>query len=173
MGRAESGASQRTESAQSGAPSSPSFSIREKTPGSALDSSARQRQPSLPGAALPHSTPAFPAQAARIPATHSTTDASSTVTPSTAQEGLQNQPQRRQSGSTLASPTGLGTAPTWPLDELGHLHISGAEPRIFPGVVSRTARRGSVRQGSSSEKDDDSGPASMRSGLAKLPSREK
>lgn len=38
-------------------------------------------------------------------------------------------------------------APIWPLDNLPHLHISGAEPRIFPGVVTRRARRQSLRAG--------------------------
>jgi AMP deaminase len=42
----------------------------------------------------------------------------------------------------------------------GDLHLSGSEPRIFPGVVSRTQRRDSkvgqaVRQGSQSETDGD------------------
>jgi AMP deaminase len=34
------------------------------------------------------------------------------------------------------------------------LHLSGSEPRIFPGVVSRTQRRDVVRKGSMSESDD-------------------
>jgi AMP deaminase len=46
------------------------------------------------------------------------------------------------------------------VDGYGDLHLSGSEPRIFPGVVSRTQRRDSragqaVRQGSQSETDGD------------------
>jgi len=46
------------------------------------------------------------------------------------------------------------------MESFGDLHLSGSEPRIFPGVVSRTQRRDSragaaARQGSMSENDGD------------------
>lgn len=62
----------------------------------------------------------------------------------------------------VASPklAGLARETTWPVDGYGDLHLSGSEPRIFPGVVSRTQRRDSkagqaIRQGSQSETDGD------------------
>lgn len=61
--------------------------------------------------------------------------------------------------------------PHWD-DGISQSHISGAEPRIFPGVVHERTRRNSVRQGSSSEKDADGG-ALAGMGLSKLSTREK
>jgi AMP deaminase len=54
----------------------------------------------------------------------------------------------------------LARETSWPGEGYGDLHLSGSEPRIFPGVVSRTQRRGSkagmvARQGSMSETDGD------------------
>jgi hypothetical protein len=96
---------------------------------------------------------------------------------------------RTRASTSLVSPSSLSTSPslsgmlppaavaaassssTWPLppshpplESGGHIHISGAQPRIFPGVISRTAQRGSggsggggggtaTRSGSISEKD--------------------
>lgn len=61
--------------------------------------------------------------------------------------------------------------PHWD-DGISQSHISGAEPRIFPGVVHERTRRNSTRQGSSSEKDADGGTfAGLR--LSKLSTREK
>jgi hypothetical protein len=89
---------------------------------------------------------------------------------------------RTRASTSLVSPSSLPTSPslsgmlppassssTWPLPPLlpsphpslesgGHIHISGVQPRIFPGVISRTAQRGSgggtvTRSGSISEKD--------------------
>ena len=53
------------------------------------------------------------------------------------------------------------------LDGLAHSHIDGTEPRIFPGVVHERIRRGSMRQGSSSEKDVD-GFMGIGPGFSKL-----
>ena len=67
-----------------------------------------------------------------------------------------------RNSSTITSPklAGLGRETSWPVDGYGDLHLSGSEPRIFPGIVSRTQRRDSragqaVRQGSQSETDGD------------------
>lgn len=47
---------------------------------------------------------------------------------------------------------------SWPVEGFSELHISGSEPRIFPGVLSRTRRRptgdSTMRQNSMSETDD-------------------
>lgn len=61
--------------------------------------------------------------------------------------------------------------PHWD-DGISQSHISGAEPRIFPGVVHERIRKNSIRQGSSSEKDADYG-AFAGLGLSKLSTREK
>ncbi|KAE9372206.1 AMP deaminase [Stipitochalara longipes BDJ] len=106
----------------------------------------------------------FPAQAARIPVNHSQTK-------------LDNQQPQQENGSPLQPTTsidhtrnssmvtspklaGLARETGWPVEGYGDLHLSGSEPRIFPGVVSRTQRRDSkagqaVRQGSQSETDGD------------------
>jgi AMP deaminase len=45
---------------------------------------------------------------------------------------------------------------SWPADGLRDLHLSGSEPRIFPGVVSRTQRKDSLlsKDGKGSENGD-------------------
>jgi hypothetical protein len=40
------------------------------------------------------------------------------------------------------------------LEGMKDLHLSGSEPRIFPGVAMSRHRRNSQRQGSMSEKDE-------------------
>lgn len=54
----------------------------------------------------------------------------------------------------LSSPH-LNSTPSWPLESFGDLRLSGSEPKIFPGLVSRTQRKDSlnVRKGSGSEGD--------------------
>ncbi|KAK2624304.1 hypothetical protein QTJ16_006254 [Diplocarpon rosae] len=79
----------------------------------------------------------FPAQAARIPTSHSQ------VPLDMMQAGTS------RTSSTLASPhiSGLGEA-------FSDLHLSASEPRIFPGMVSRTQRKDSARKSSMSETDE-------------------
>lgn len=49
----------------------------------------------------------------------------------------------------------LNREASWPLEAFSDLHLSASEPRIFPGVLSRTQRRDSVvRKSSMSETDD-------------------
>jgi AMP deaminase len=57
-----------------------------------------------------------------------------------------------QTSPRLAS---LTKEPSFPVDSFRDLHVSGSEPRIFPGVVSRNQRRGSLakERRSFSEKD--------------------
>jgi len=51
------------------------------------------------------------------------------------------------------------------VEGFGDLHLSGSEPRIFPGVVSRNQRRDSlVRKGSLSETDDHGSVGTSRKG---------
>ena len=106
----------------------------------------------------------FPAQAARIPVNHSQTKLD-TQQP-TQENGSPLQPatsrDHTRTSSVVLSPklAGLARETSWPVDGYGDLHLSGSEPRIFPGVVSRTQRRDSragqaVRQGSQSETDGD------------------
>jgi len=50
----------------------------------------------------------------------------------------------------LASPTGFLHRESWPIEGREY-HLAGAEPRIFPGVVSKAHRRGSLRRRSSGD----------------------
>jgi len=63
--------------------------------------------------------------------------------------------------------SGKGRESSWPVEGFGVLHLSGSEPRIFPGVVSRTQRRDSlVRQNSMSETDDHANAGMLGKGKA-------
>lgn len=93
----------------------------------------------------------FPAQAARIPASHSQ------VQLDHLQQGQAHGSPLTRPNSNLTSPhiSGLTREASWPLEAFSDLHLSASEPRIFPGVVSRTQRRDSiVRKSSMSETDD-------------------
>lgn len=71
-----------------------------------------------------------------------------------------------QHGPIVSSPPLIGvregtatTTPSWPAEgTVQDLHISGSQPRVFPGVVARSQTRGGTRQNSMHESDD-SGPA--------------
>lgn len=72
---------------------------------------------------------------------------------------LQNSSTRDQIYGTAVQTSphinSLSREPSWPVEGFGDLHLSGSEPRIFPGIVSRTQRRDSlVRKNSASETDD-------------------
>jgi AMP deaminase len=57
---------------------------------------------------------------------------------------------------------GLTREPSWPIDGFRDIHVSGSEPKIFPGALSRAQRRDSLareRKGSMSENDDHLGMA--------------
>jgi hypothetical protein len=51
-------------------------------------------------------------------------------------------------GSMVASPTSAQSMkePTWSSESLRDLHMSGREPKMFPGVVTRRQRSNSTRQ---------------------------
>lgn len=74
-------------------------------------------------------------------------------------------------GSLFASPIALSREPTWSteatsaagtpgsgsgVDPDPNVHLSGTEPRYFPGVATRSQRRNSLRQNSYHEVDDGS-----------------
>lgn len=103
----------------------------------------------LPPPAISHPSSTFPAQAARVPSAFSSVDIRTSAT--------QDQ-QQRVNGKPLRS-SSMTTTPVNPngywLEHFGHSRINGTEPRIFPGAVCESTRRGSIRQGISSEHDTD------------------
>ncbi len=98
------------------------------------------KAPSPPAAAM-HSSQTNPSRAARIPASYPNADGRSLDSQRT---GRNHSRPARSSSLVISPPQANGTA--W---------IDGTPPppRIFPGVVHERTRRGSLRQGSSSEKD--------------------
>lgn len=56
-------------------------------------------------------------------------------------------------GATAAAAAGQPTG-SWPIDRL---HLSGSEPRIYPGMISRRQRTNSLRQSSTHESDERAG----------------
>ena len=118
----------------------------------------------LPPGAL--SGPLFPAQQARLNPSASTANVVSGQTqptsPTSAKDGENLENLRRSTSmtvnpNTVTSPQPLGSAgpsATWPVDEptMGISRTTSSvtldgEPKIFPGVVSRSARRSSLRSG--------------------------
>jgi AMP deaminase len=97
----------------------------------------------------------FPSQAARIATSHAQSHAQPDGTNSIANGSpLQHAATFPHS---LTSPH-LSGIPRGPVEGFADLHLSGSEPRIFPGVVSRTQRRDSqVRKSSWSETDESVG----------------
>jgi len=128
---------------------SPTSSVRTNASSSLL--------PSEPGA---QRYQAFPAQAARQPVTHSQFHLDSQQAAQTDGHSLQSatsrESRRPHSGSIAFSSqiSSVAREPSWPVEGFGDLHMAGGEPRIFPGAVSRTQRRDSLRQSSMSETDD-------------------
>ncbi|EDN91991.1 hypothetical protein SS1G_07853 [Sclerotinia sclerotiorum 1980 UF-70] len=102
-----------------------------------------------------------PAQAARIPLSHSQLHVDShlkhhqkgTDSPS----GYATPNQQTQPNSSFNSPhsANKGREKSWGLEaSFSDLHLSGSEPRIFPGLVSRKQRRESTRKNSVTESDE-------------------
>ncbi|PQE04314.1 AMP deaminase protein [Rutstroemia sp. NJR-2017a BBW] len=101
----------------------------------------------------------FPAQAARHPAhtqlhldAHGGSNAKGIASPS----GYATPNHQTQPNSSFNSPISAakGRETSWPIEGFSDLHLSGSEPRIFPGVVSRKQRRESIRKNSGTESDD-------------------
>lgn len=53
----------------------------------------------------------------------------------------------------MSSPPGA-TREGWASDTASDVHISGSQPRFFPGVVARSQTRSGTRQSSMHESDD-------------------
>ncbi|KAH8674709.1 hypothetical protein BGZ60DRAFT_372501 [Tricladium varicosporioides] len=102
----------------------------------------------------------FPAQAARIRTSHSLAQLDghqlANANGTHVQHGTSRDPTTR-GNSIVSSPHlgGISREASWPVEGFSDLHLSGSEPRIFPGIVSRSQRRDSVaRQSSMSETDE-------------------
>ncbi|KAJ4224216.1 AMP deaminase [Fusarium solani] len=56
-------------------------------------------------------------------------------------------PSASYHAATVGSPTGLSTGrdQTWTSDAMADLHLSGSDPRMFPGIFTRGHRTGSLR----------------------------
>ena len=106
----------------------------------------------------------FPAQAARIPGNHSQAQFDQQSSQANGSP-LQHSGSREQThnSAVVTSPhlASLSRETSWPVVEgFGDLHLSGSEPRIFPGIVSRTQRRDSlVRRSGASEMEEQVGVA--------------
>lgn len=98
----------------------------------------------------------FPAQAARIPTSHSQ------INLDTQYQSSNNHISELSSKEQIHNPlltsphlSGLSREASWPVEGFGDLHLSASEPRMFPGLVSRKQRKDSVvRKSSQSETDD-------------------
>lgn len=114
-----------------------------------------------------------PVQAARIPPSHSQLHLDShfnfkphqksTDSPS----GYATPNQHTQPNSSFNSPhsANKGREKSWGLDAgFSDLHLSGSEPRIFPGLVSRKQRRDSIRKNSVTDSDEHALMMLQRSG---------
>lgn len=107
----------------------------------------------------------FPAQAARLRASHSQAQLNaqdSQATSSPLQRPVSRDPSGENSGVTSA-PLAVTKESSWPAEHFADRHISATEPRIFPGIVSRNHRRqSSVRKSSMSETDDHASASASR-----------
>ncbi|KAF4629573.1 hypothetical protein G7Y89_g8573 [Cudoniella acicularis] len=108
----------------------------------------------------------FPAQAARIRTSKSQVQLDlQQPTHANGNPPLHSASRDSTQRNSLVSSPHLGSASRealWPVEGFSDLHLSASEPRIFPGIVSRSQRRDSlVRKSSMSETDDH--PASSTS----------
>lgn len=70
-------------------------------------------------------------------------------TSSPAMQGTHTAHSAGVSHPPLAQPTN-----SWPIDSMKDGHLSGSEPRIYPGMISRRHRTNSLRQSSTHESDE-------------------
>ena len=148
---------------QSQAPASPSTSLKTNPSATVLymegpnkQGQQQQMMPAAPGV----QTASTSLQNARIPSSQSQQE----IRPFDTRPQHGSMTRAARSPSVIMSPTLSSTM--W-ADTMGHSHISGAEPRMFPGVVYERARRNSMRQGSQSEGDLD-GLTAPAAGFSKL-----
>lgn len=59
--------------------------------------------------------------------------------------------QQTPQASQVGSPSG---GQSWHMDAMKDVHLSGSEPRIYPGMISRRQRTNSLRQSSTHESDE-------------------
>ncbi|KAI9650975.1 AMP deaminase [Ciborinia camelliae] len=102
-----------------------------------------------------------PAQAARIPPSHSQVHLDSHFRShqkgAESPSGYATPNQNTQPNSSFNSPhsANKGREKSWGLEaSFSDLHLSGSEPKIFPGLVSRKQRRESIRKSSMTESDE-------------------
>lgn len=61
--------------------------------------------------------------------------------------------QQPTSAPAPPGPGGVQSTASWPMDSMMDASLSGSEPRIYPGMISRRQRTNSLRQGSGHEGD--------------------
>jgi AMP deaminase len=61
--------------------------------------------------------------------------------------------QQPNSAPAPPGPGAVQSAASWPIDGMMDASLSGSEPRIYPGMISRRQRTNSLRQGSGHEAD--------------------
>ena len=114
----------------------------------------------LSPAAVMHCSQTNSSRAARIPASYSNADVGSLDL----QRSGRDHSRPARSSSIIMSPS--------PANSTSWIDGTPPPPRIFPGVVHERTRRGSLRKGSSSEKDADATNLNVKTALRSLP-REK
>lgn len=134
---------------RSQAAASPLTSMRANSSATNLYIGGVPKQQTLPVTALPYPMPTTPGQAARSRLSLNRSSLS-------IQElrGADDHVQQANAGQPARSPSVILaplTQSTSVTEELRDTHISGVEPRIFPGVVHERTRRGKTRSGSISE----------------------
>lgn len=163
----------RTPKSLHGMPGSSNHSMHGHPSSSVLDQQHSHPFSTLPPAA--HSGPMFPAQQARLHPSASTPDVPALQpqpgSPTSAQEGGQPERLRRTSSMTVQpnifsapqppqSPQHLDSEEPMGLSRVTSSMTLDGEPRIFPGVVSRSRRRSSMR----TSQTEEGGEGQTRSG---------
>lgn len=71
--------------------------------------------------------------------------------PPTSSPAAQGTHTSHSTGGNHATPQSTNS---WPIDSIKDVHLSGSEPRIYPGMISRRQRTNSLRQSSTHESDE-------------------
>ena len=115
--------------------------------------------PADPVTAAPSSTvSAVPKSPATVMKTNLNVDVQTPVHPQSKRGAPTSSPSLAsvQQPNAAPPPSGPGAVqPTasWPIDGTKDASLSGSEPRIYPGMISRRQRTNSLRQGSGHEAD--------------------
>lgn len=102
-----------------------------------------EKSPSLPAASLSYEGTTNRSPVARIPSSYSS-------------KALETTPLPSRSALTSAIPPTAAPVNASRAEGFGKSHVSGLEPKIFPGIVHERTRRGSLRSSTKSEKDAES-----------------